>query len=383
MPLYENELELKPETTVIKQEALRNLEESFLDWEPTYSHDEPEETLVASEETLVVPEVQSTSKAVPKSSNSKDNQLLKGKESLDYTKVGRLYFCKYCDKRFKEKRYVCDHLALKHSVGEMSDAKIRGLEFIACEVCGKLVRRQYMLSHVQSIHEQVVKAECDICGMKFYNKSRIQTHIVSHIPAKYRNQMNQCDVCKQLFTTVYSLRTHINHTHRDVPRSFICHCGATFKLGRNLRQHVKHIHTLALERQACKYCAKEFSVSTVKKHEAMVHEKNFKYICDYKDCDKRFYLKDRLARHVNTFHLKLKPFQCTFPGCTMAFGLKDVLSVHYSLKHLKLRETCPVDGCKYSVGRRHYMRMHLKKHDLSDEDICRYSNLISEMNLLP
>lgn len=396
VPLYQSELKREPVTTVIKSEALKSLEETFSDcdanWEsagvassePTYE-EAREESLEETRMNVDDEEVESTTKTKePTKSVTKHDEKLEIWK-LPYKKIGSLYCCELCDRKFKEKRYVCDHLAAKHSVGSISESKARALQFVACEVCGKLVRRQYMIYHVESIHEQVVKAECDICGMKLYNKTRMQSHITSHILPRNRAQQFQCDICQTLFTSSASHKTHIKNTHQLFERNFICnYCGATFKLARNLRQHVKHVHTLALERKACKYCGKEFSMSTVKKHEAKVHEKEFKYVCKYKGCDKKFYLKDRLARHINSFHLKLKPFVCTFPGCTMAFGLKDVLDVHYGLKHLKLRETCPIDGCKYSVGRRHYMRMHLKKHpELTGEDLNRYGIIINEMNLLP
>lgn len=353
------------ETVAFKNEILsENDWESPLGWESEDDPaDEPFSTIV---EAVAEKPVQPIAQSV----------------ELPIIKKGSLFHCGICDRKFKERRYVKSHLAGKHSIGTLIESKLRGLERIACDTCGKLVRRHSMKSHNLNLHQKAIRAECDICGMKFTDKQRVKSHLKVHIPVEHRKEHFECDICQRTFTTLASLRTHKLKTHINSADSFICHCGKTFKHQDNLRQHVRYIHREAAEKRNCKYCGKEFRLSTVKHHEAMVHEKEFKYICKHEGCDKKFFMNSRLTKHVQKKHTNLRPFVCSYPDCTEAFVDKGELDLHIGLEHLKLRETCPVVGCKFSVGRKLYMITHLKRHaKLSPEEVYHYRSIINKMKL--
>jgi hypothetical protein len=43
--------------------------------------------------------------------------------------------------------------------------------------------------------------------------------------------------------------------------------------------------------------------------------------------------------------------------------------MHIALTHENFRESCPVQNCKFSVGRKDYMRAHIAKHTELTQDL--------------
>lgn len=294
---------------------------------------------------------------------------------LPIIKKGSLYHCELCDKKYAKRIYAYHHLASKHSIGV-------GRSKTACEICGKLVFRGCMKIHAEKTHDNITRAECDICGKKFYNKTVVQVHVQTHIPAEHRAK-HQCDICSKSFSRSYCLEKHKMNHHEQAAGSFACHCGKVFNHQSYLKQHIRTIHIDTSRDANCKYCGKAFRRHVVRSHEKRVHEKKLEFVCEHEGCDKKFYYRDALNKHFNFQHLHKRPFVCSYPGCTKAYSERNRLVIHNGVEHLKLRENCPIKGCKFSVGRRHYMTGHLKKHvELNEDEIQRYRKIIFEMNLV-
>ena len=69
--------------------------------------------------------------------------------------------CGHCKQIFSQKIELEEHILSKHK--EMKD--------LWCAICNKKYHsKQYLMQHVNEVHEKSVKFEC-VCGKVFYRKS--------------------------------------------------------------------------------------------------------------------------------------------------------------------------------------------------------------------
>ena len=89
-----------------------------------------------------------------------------------------------------------------------------------------------------------------------------------------------------------------------------------------------------------------------------VHLKLHPFKCDVCN-DKKFALKETLARHIKTVHCKEKTHTCN--ECDKEFIQKSHFTAHYSAVHLKLRPfKCEVCGSAYAE--KSTLTKHTKTH---------------------
>lgn len=109
--------------------------------------------------------------------------------------------CPFCSERFIQENFRVQHLVDKHGM--------RKPEF-KCSVCTKIfITKSLCNNHVKNVHLKEKRRECDICQMRFYTKSDVARHRITHTGEKNFS----CDLCHSVFASKDSLRRHNKRTH--------------------------------------------------------------------------------------------------------------------------------------------------------------------------
>uniref|UniRef100_A0A8D8KY22 Myoneurin n=1 Tax=Culex pipiens TaxID=7175 RepID=A0A8D8KY22_CULPI len=197
-----------------------------------------------------------------------------------------------------------------------------------CDLCGKTVVD--LRSHLNS-HYGIKSHACDLCPRKFTNRSQLRTHINSHTHEK----KYACLYCDAVFVSWknkdYHEKKHIVEMNNI---SYDCdQCDATFKVEKNLRNHIKFKH-LNMRKIQCSQC--EFATIT----------------------------KTRLVNHVRSIHSKERPFHCPF--CNFNSNSNTGYFIHFK-RHKNSGEAkeyhircgyCEETFLKDSVFEKHILQEH-------------------------
>ncbi|XP_070167458.1 zinc finger protein 30-like isoform X3 [Polyergus mexicanus] len=132
--------------------------------------------------------------------------------------------CEICHKSFGNRVYLRSHMKI-HSLPEMRKkykCEICNFETfysycykehmwthtgesqVACEVCGKLIRRQYMKTHIR-IHTGEKPEICEFCGKAFSARKYLIKHRRTHTGEK----PYKCKICEKRFTQRGTLSAHL------------------------------------------------------------------------------------------------------------------------------------------------------------------------------
>jgi len=214
-------------------------------------------------------------------------------------------------------------------------------EVSPCDKCNKRLATQKMLEkHLKTFHsslgngeEAVWKYSCQVCQKRFYKKSNLQSHEISH--SKQKTIL--CTLCSKTFKRMRALKVHHESVHNksdecqgQIPnnsKTFLCtSCGKQFQTSTGLRLHTA-THT---------------GVEYIQK----------KYTCSFnEDCKKSFKSEADLKSH-QVVHTKEKPFHCH--ECPAAFAQKSSLQDHLNVH----RKTFQCEKCKSCFSRDRYLRAH-------------------------
>ena len=183
------------------------------------------------------------------------------------------YQCKECEKQFKDKDSVLKHV------------RIHRVKTHSCDMCGKSFVDDYRLRNHKKTHEKSTVYQCDICRSEFKDRTEYRQHLSS----EHGKMKLKCEECGSLFRDGFSLRRHVivKHTSEKTVKCDICL--KAFKLKDNMLLHKRRFHEA---KYSCEICGtKQPSLSTLKKHKEVVHEKKNKLICDI--CGKTFMYRHR------------------------------------------------------------------------------------------
>lgn len=226
----------------------------------------------------------------------------------------RVFHCKDCDYSTARIKDIDSHL-VKHS----------GLRPYQCKDCLKCFTQHASLQgHREASHKDYrVVATCHYCGKIIKGRNRFYKHLKQHEP-KYV----QCEVCKKTLKSRANLANHMKR-HSGV-RSFTCEtCSANFYTMAELCNHRKRVHFKAksFKCDMCEYSA--FSAGLLKAHRSRhsasnvvcllcgmflesaeklaIHQKRHSdknFCCP--QCDKGFFRRDSLRRHILKKHAEPK-----------------------------------------------------------------------------
>ncbi|CAH1774255.1 unnamed protein product [Owenia fusiformis] len=119
-------------------------------------------------------------------------------------KPGSYYTCEVCGSRFKQSRYLKEHIKNTHS----------NKQAYYCEDCNTFFKRLDQYRQHMALHLGTFK--CEKCGKVFSRRRRLEDHIPKckgvKILSTKRPQL-YCDKCEKLFLSFVSLNNHIEREH--------------------------------------------------------------------------------------------------------------------------------------------------------------------------
>lgn len=314
--------------------------------------------------------------------------------------------CDICFKSFAQKRYILEHLRLRHkkpadTFQASRDAKKRKCDArrtFECYLCHREFNiRQTFYAHFKSHVES--PQLCLVCGVSCSTKYSLQRHMLHHEP---RSNTFKCDTCEKSFTMRRYLLTHMREKHppinhgvaddalKNLPlpefcticnKSFInrnyfrqhmkkhttakpykCHiCGWEFHERGNLNRHI-NAHT-GEKPYYCKICNKSFATRYGKDHER-THTGEKKHQCT--ECGFRFISASALRRH-SVRHTQIKKYKCD--QCPNAYARSDKLLDHKRKHTGEMKHVCAVCGKGY-VEKRSWKK-HMYTHEAADAQITK------------
>lgn len=160
-----------------------------------------------------------------------------------------LFTCSDCGKTFERHRSLAVHKASHYHSSQR----------FPCPHCPKSYHFQSLLKHHMQVHSNEYKhvcsvcseafvwssglaahmkthsttrPQCEVCGMRFASKKRLETHSLKHGNPK----PHRCDICGRCFAHPYRLVSHklVHEDHKD----FACpKCSLVFPTAKKLRKH--------------------------------------------------------------------------------------------------------------------------------------------------
>jgi len=207
--------------------------------------------------------------------------------------------------------------------------------FCNYEDCGKSYAREYNLNiHIKRYHEKTLE--------------------IKKIPCSYDN-------CKRIYTTNSNLNQHIKEKHKFMEPLKCSYegCKYTTKSKSSVKQHINSVH-LKKNLKKCPYnmCKYETPLtSNLNSHINRVHKKIKKVKCDI--CEKEFYSKHHLERH-SVVHEKIYKYFCDYDDCVFKTVSQDYLNTHIKGMHKKTIYKCQNQKCDYSTSHKSGLHVHKK-----------------------
>lgn len=182
--------------------------------------------------------------------------------------------------------------------------------------------RRYLASHVEKQHRTWI---CDACGIKFGNRS--------------------------------CLNTHKAREHSKEQPSFSCeYCQQTFKIKSDVQAHIRRSH-LAKTVFKCGTCGLEFTRKCTRDAHETRHSNVYNFPCQ--QCEKKFKLKSALHKHIRKVH-KEPGFHCEY--CSKSFHIKNTMLNHIEHAHgVQMRFVC--DICVTSFDSQEKLTTHKNRHE--------------------
>ncbi|XP_050802389.1 PR domain zinc finger protein 5 isoform X6 [Gopherus flavomarginatus] len=330
------------------------------------------------------------------------------------------FICKAdsCGKRFKSKD------ALKKHKENVHTGNFR--KKLVCSVCNKKCSSATNLQEHRKVHEIF---ECQECDKKFISANQLKRHMITHSEQVQHRQQHcklppsvssiclnpvleeppiethseerpfQCEECKALFRTPFSLQRHLLIHNSE--RTFKCdHCDATFKRKDTLNVHIQVVHD-GHKKYKCDLCDKAFVTPSVlkshKKHSYLpvhraalvsaleeatcspswpeTHTGEKEKICPY--CGQKFASNGTLRVHIRS-HTGERPYQC--PYCDKAFSKNDGLKMHIRTHTREKPYQC--SECNKAFSQKRGLDEHMRTHTGEKPfqcDVCDLSFSLKKM----
>ena len=209
-------------------------------------------------------------------------------------------------------------------------------------------------------------------------------------------ELRKCDVCFKTFKSEKYMLKHKQHVHENIKVATCEICAKTFKFMSSLKYHMNAFHTAEEDKikpnHCCSYCGKVLSTITqLKNHIQKQHEnpggQEKSFACGYPGCDKAFYEKGALVRHVARVHEKTSQVTCEV--CNMVLCDKQGLRNHKLSFHAEelglvkpdkpkvVRERkFPCDKCDFAFTLPSLLKYHIKHvHDKIKDFHCEQCSL--------
>lgn len=278
-----------------------------------------------------------------------DNKEVKLKKLADKKEISMKAFTKYIKtidhsgfKIYKCQKENCDFEALssnaaqKHALGHDKNMnkknKKKGKKKHHCIKCNETFGKKTDFKvHWSQLHAPNECSLCTLCGKEFKSSVNLSKHLQTvHVKSSFVS----CTVCTKVFKNNFSMQAHVKSVHHE--RNICCdECGKTFTTKRNLMMHMRKVHDSHSFECDCG-CGKKFiSKYYMERHQnskkSLQRRSNNEEVSRCPYCDKHFFWKSNLSRHVRLCHVDAERFMCEL--CSQTFKTKYSLQRHASIFH--------------------------------------------------
>ncbi|XP_030760730.1 zinc finger protein 184-like isoform X2 [Sitophilus oryzae] len=253
--------------------------------------------------------------------NKPMRSLTRMKQHINICRKRKQLKCYNCGEYFESRRILLQHMKTNH-INEIKDKCIDQVH--ECSVCHQSFSSYGSLAYHMTKH-QGKQFTCNICDKPFYTKSQVDIHMQIHNKDK---KIAMCSICGKTFHYQSGLFYHMKMHNNE--RKYKCtYCDRRFYTSNSIKRH-ELTHTGARP-YACKYCDKKFrSLGEVKKHH-FLHTGERPYNCDY--CNMSFIQAHNLKLHLMTHS---GDYHCIY--CPKTFAEEASLKLHMSQRH-QINET--------------------------------------------
>nr|CAI5819625.1 unnamed protein product [Callosobruchus analis] len=306
--------------------------------------------------------------------------------------------CIYCNKTFKRKRSLDDHIVKIHPDFITSVSR----KVHECTECAyKTVSTQSLDDHVVKIHPDFITSvsskvhECTECIYKSVSTTLFKQHVTSKHPDIAGNfKTNRCIYCNKTLSRKTSLHDHIVKRHPDFIASVSCkvhECTkCTYKTIRSIELK-KHMMAGNRKTNRCIYCNKTFkSTQSLNDHIVKMHPDFITSVSskvhECTGCTYRAVSTTLLKQRVTAKHPDIagnrKTNRCIY--CNKTLSSKTSLQDHIVKRHpdFVASVSCKVHQytkCTYKAIRnielkKHFMAKHLDIASNRTTNRCIYCN---------
>lgn len=239
--------------------------------------------------------------------------------------------CSKCEQAFLKEEELSEHLSLKHQLLQVEHA---GDGSYVCHVCDRRLKTfSGYWGHLRS-HTKMKPFLCDQCGHRYTSRGSLTKHKRTHDFAN----ASRCPHCGKEFATLDYMRNHERLVHtRDF--KFPCRlCGHRFPNERKQQTHMAVVHEQELSaeelasltrvrHQRCPDCPfATYSALQFRQHRA-THTGRYPFACTH--CTRAFAFRFQLTLHVRRHHRQGGPLAC--PHCPRRFVAEETHKAHVAL----------------------------------------------------
>lgn len=248
---------------------------------------------------------------------SNDTVLEEVKNENDDSIEGDELICAICNKSFKTKSKLRQHI--KRHVSEDSNKPYK------CPLCPEKFTKLYQLKEHKKLQNHIETFNCDQCPKIFKTPSTLKTH-VKMVHERAFEQI--CEICAKIFTTKSSMEQHYKSFHLyNQDDAVECQiCGSILKNESTLRRHMRRHMESSI---SCEICGKECpNVNALRMHKKRTHFDEAKFICTV--CNKGFKREHMCKEHM-AIHTGEVLYKC--PYCPLTSNSSASMYAHKKKKH--------------------------------------------------
>ncbi|XP_060809305.1 zinc finger protein 25 [Amyelois transitella] len=286
--------------------------------------------------------------------DTKPFQLLMGYRKMPKLDITRID-CRLCSMKINDLNVFKQHVDQVHGKKIYFEAPDKMLLYrltwndLVCVMCNDVFEdfntlNTHMVEHFSNF-------TCDICGVCFLEKPRLDAHLKRHND----DERHTCEICGKVFKSNHYKDMHVDVVHKKKAIIRCPRCDECFMSYALKNKHLTEAHGQK-RTYPCNLCDKVYNrQKTLTEHQRRNHQKVLKHQCEY--CDQRFYLPSRLKEHMAT-HTGERNFRCEH--CDKSYPRLKSLQYHIRTHTNDRRYRCHI--CGQAFIQNASLKSHIKSH---------------------